>query len=161
MNFQKELNTALKWFSTALIVLWLLTILYFWRNQMSPFHTIQLLPDMTLQATKSWQFWAFILLPYTIFIWLRYLVVAFKNRGTTIFFKRLVLTISLPLWTFFSIVKIAEIANQESDWKGELAARNFQIFNHFAKDGKLRGVHFVPSRNPETDHFLPLVKNNI
>jgi hypothetical protein len=160
-NLKTELKTATKWLLATLVLMWVLTILYFHSNQMSPWQTLQLLPNMTFQFAKTAMFWFYLLLPYGLFIWLRFLVRSFKNQGQTAFFKKLLLTTTLPLFAFFIISKIVEISNAEVDWKSEIAQRDFQVYNHFEKDKKLRGVHFVPARNPETKHFLSLVKNNI
>jgi hypothetical protein len=160
-NLKTELKTATKWLLATLVLMWVLTILYFHSNQMSPWQTLQLLPNMTFQFAKTAMFWFYLLLPYGLFIWLRFLVRSFKNQGQTAFFKKLLLTTTLPLFAFFTISKIVEISNAEVDWKSEIAQRDFQVYNHFEKDKKLRGVHFVPARNPETKHFLSLVKNNI
>ena len=160
-NFKKELKTAAKWLIATFLMMWILTILYFYSNQMSPWQTLQLLPNMTFQFAKTGKFWFYLFLPYGIFLWLRFLVRSFKSEDRNAFLKKLLLTTALPLSLFFIISKIVEISNQEVDWKSEIAKRDFQVYNHYKKDRKLRGVHFIPARHPETDHFLPLVKNNI
>ena len=162
MNIKKEISTALKWLFATLLVMWLLTIFYFWRNGMSPDLSIQLLPKLTTGfATSSLNFWIYLCLPYLIFLWLRYLILSFRRQNSTTFLKRLLLTSLVPLAVITGAYQIYKFADQEIDWKKALAARDFQVFNHFAKDGKFRGVHFVPARQPATEHFLPLVKNNI
>lgn len=161
MNYQNELKTAAKWLFASLLMMWLLTILYFYNNQMSPWQTIQLLPNMTFQFAQSFQFWGYLFLPYFLFLWGRYLFRSFKKYGQSTFIKRLLLTTLLPAVLIFVIYKIVEINNVEVDWKAEIAKRDFQVYDHFLKDKKLRGVHFSPARTPETAHFLPLVKNNV
>lgn len=161
MIFKTELKTAVKWLLTTFIMMWLLTILYFYQNQMSPLHTLQLLPNMTVQFAKTIQFWCYLFLPYLTFLWVRYLVRSFKKHGQAVFIKRFLLTTLVPFVLIFSTIKIVEFNNQEVDWQAEIATRDFQVYDHFSKDKKLRGVHFLPARTPETEHFLPLVKNNI
>lgn len=158
---QKELKTAIKWLLATLVFMWLLTILYFYRNQMAPSQAIQLLPNLTLQFAKTLQFWIYLFIPYGVFLWIRFLIRSYKEKGATAFLKRLALTTVVPFVIIFSVFKIIELTNQEVDWKKEIAARDFQVWSHFEKDGKLRGVHFIPARTPEIAHFLPLVKNNI
>ena len=161
MNFQKELKNAGKWLIGTLCFLWLLTIFYFWQNRMSPIQTIQLLPEMTWGVLDLWQFWIALLLPYVLFVWTRFLIRSYQQKGKVIFFKRLLLTTFLPLILLCSSSKLLEWYHIETDWRIELAARNNQVFNHFKNDGKIRGVHFQPARMPADSHFIHLVRNNV
>ena len=164
---KKELLAAIKVF----VFTWILMIILFVsRVFWGDISLIQTFKDLK-QVASSFQFhisvlYIFVFL-YLVFITIRYCIRTFKKRGVIVMLKRLGLRILAPLFVVFVIFKLLAFntANEgyEYEWDYSLENNSGKSNNHFATDGKHRGMSVFGWRR-QVDHdkaINELVKNNI
>lgn len=165
INYPKEFKTFSKWLAATFFVISLGLVLLMNLNEFSFRQSILFLPTTLQKLFSNWIVWLIFFMPYLHFIHIRFLVKTFKNKGRNIFFKRVLLTVLLPVALIFSAFKFSSwyTQNSESIFIKDDSVENAKdtVLQLFSNDRKFRGVHFFSPRQPQEIHFQPLVKNNI